>query len=162
MFPPQSHIPAVSQLQNNNFLYFSISPTSHLRFPPSNTKMFPSKFLILDCVLTALNLLALSVAEKTASAATATTTPKILDVNVGNEEGALIFEPDIVTASLKDVINFHFYPINHSVAQSSFEKPCEPLAGGVGQLPIFSGFLPVKSGESVSRRTSSLFEARQC
>jgi plastocyanin len=124
--------------------------------------MFPSKFLILDCVLTTLNLLALSAAEKTASAATATTTTKIFDVNVGNEEGALIFEPDIVTASLKDVINFHFYPINHSVAQSSFEKPCEPLAGGVGQLPIFSGFLPIKSGESVSRRTSSLFEARQC
>jgi hypothetical protein len=113
--------------------------------------MFPSKLLILDCVLTALNLLALSVA---------TTTPKKFDVNVGNEEGALIFKPDIVRASLKDVINFHFYPINHSVAQSSFEKPCEPLAGGVGQLPIFSGFLPVKSGESVSRRTSSPFKAR--
>src|SRR5439155_20451380 len=86
---------------------------------------------------------------KTVSAATATTTPKIFDVDVGNEEGALIFEPDIVMASLKDVINFHFYPINHSVAQSSFEKPCEPLTGGVGQLPIFSGFLPVKSGKTV-------------
>jgi plastocyanin len=115
--------------------------------------MFPSKLLILHHVLTALNLVALSVAEKTVSAATATTTPKIFDVNVGNEEGVLIFEPEIVTASLKDVINFHFYPINHSVAQSSFEKPCEPLEGGVGQLPIFSGFLPVKSGESVSRRS---------
>jgi len=122
--------------------------------------MFPSKLLILDCILTALNLLALSVAEKTASAATATITPKIFDVNVGNEEGALIFEPDVVMASLKDVINFHFYPINHSVAQSSFDKPCEPVAGGVGQLPIFSGFLPVKSGESVSSGTSSPFKAR--
>ena len=122
--------------------------------------MFLSKLLILDYVLTALNLPVLSVAETTASAATATTTPKIFDVDVGNEEGALIFEPDIVIASLKDVINFHFYPINHSVAQSSFEKPCEPLAGGVGQLPIFSGFLPVKSGESVSRRTRSPFKAR--
>jgi plastocyanin len=121
--------------------------------------MFPSKLFILNYVLTALNLLALSFAEKTASAATATTTPKIFDVNVGNEEGALIFEPDAVIASLKDVINFHFYPINHSVAQSSFEKPCEPLAGGVGQLPIFSGFLPIKSGESVSWRTRSLFKA---
>ena len=117
--------------------------------------MFSFKLIVLKCVLTALNLLPSCLAETTTaslatSAATATPTTKVFDVNVGNEEGALIFEPDAIVASVGDLVNFHFYPINHSVAQSSFEKPCQPLSGGVGQMPIFSGFLPVKSGEGVS------------
>jgi plastocyanin len=117
--------------------------------------MLNPKLFIFKCALTALNLLYLCRAEKmtaslSASAATAGSTGKVFDVNVGNLKAELVFEPDTVIASVGDIINFHFYPINHSVAQSSFDKPCQPLAGGVGQIPIFSGFLPVKDGESVS------------
>ena len=36
-----------------------------------------------------------------------------------------------------DVVQFQFLPANHSVAQSSFGAPCQPLAGGAG---FFSGF----------------------
>ena len=117
--------------------------------------MFLSKFLMIEYALTALSLLyscraEIMVASLLDSAAAAVSTGNLFDVNVGNLEAELVFEPDTVIASVGDIINFHFYPINHSVAQSSFEKPCEPLSGGVGQLPIFSGFIPVKSGESVS------------
>jgi plastocyanin len=112
------------------------------------------KLLILECALTVLSLTYSSGAEPTtaslsASAAGALSTGKVFDVNVGNLKAELIFEPDTVLASVGDIINFHFYPINHSVAQSSFDKPCQPLEGGVGQIPIFSGFLPAKGGESV-------------
>jgi plastocyanin len=121
----------------------------------SGIKMASFKLLILECALTVLNLLYLCSAETmtaslSASATGAVSTGNVFDVNVGNLEAELVFEPDTVIASVGEIINFHFYPINHSVAQSSFNKPCQPLEGGVGQMPIFSGFLPVKRGESVS------------
>jgi plastocyanin len=49
----------------------------------------------------------------------------------------LHFEPENVSAEPGDYIEFHFLPKNHTVVQSSFDKPCEPLEGGKG---IFSGF----------------------
>ncbi|KAF1956501.1 hypothetical protein CC80DRAFT_59146 [Byssothecium circinans] len=49
----------------------------------------------------------------------------------------LHFEPQNVVAEIGDLIEFHFLPKNHTVVQSSFDKPCEPLAGGKG---VFSGF----------------------
>ena len=49
-----------------------------------------------------------------------------------------------MTASPGDLINFHFYASNHSIAQSSFDKPCEPLEGGDA---IFSGFFSASKDE---------------
>lgn len=53
------------------------------------------------------------------------------------ENNGLHFEPQNVVAEIGDLIEFHFLPKNHTVVQSSFDKPCEPLEGGKG---IFSGF----------------------
>jgi plastocyanin len=58
----------------------------------------------------------------------------------------LHFEPENVVAEPGDLIEFHFLPKNHTVVQSSFDKPCEPLAGGEG---VFSGFnFATASGEA--------------
>ncbi|KAI9150070.1 plastocyanin-like domain-containing [Paramyrothecium foliicola] len=51
---------------------------------------------------------------------------------VAGHGGALLFQPDNIVAEVGDIIEFHFLPRNHSVVQSSFDKPCEPLAGGAG------------------------------
>ena len=51
--------------------------------------------------------------------------------------GGLNFEPQNVVAEPGDYIEWHFLPKNHTVVQSSFDKPCEPLAGGQG---VFTGF----------------------
>lgn len=59
--------------------------------------------------------------------------------------GALIFDPDNVVAEIGDIVEWHYLPKNHSVAQSSFGKPCEPLDTGNG---FFSGFQPVASGQA--------------
>ncbi|CAF9904805.1 MAG: hypothetical protein GOMPHAMPRED_002953 [Gomphillus americanus] len=56
--------------------------------------------------------------------------------------GGLKFVPDTVTAAPGDVLEFHYHPKNHSVQQSSFAAPCQPLAGGFD-----SGFNPVASEE---------------
>jgi hypothetical protein len=49
--------------------------------------------------------------------------------------GGLRFDPDNVVAEKGSIVEFHFLPRNHAVAQSSFAKPCEPLDGG-----FYSGF----------------------
>ncbi|KAK3207359.1 hypothetical protein GRF29_103g754544 [Pseudopithomyces chartarum] len=60
--------------------------------------------------------------------------------------GGLHFEPENVVAEIGDLVEFHFLPKNHTVVQSSFDKPCEPLADGSG---IFSGFnFATPSGEA--------------
>lgn len=51
------------------------------------------------------------------------------------ENNGLHFEPQNVVAEVGDMVEFHFLPKNHTVVQSSFDKPCAPLDGGV-----FSGF----------------------
>lgn len=67
---------------------------------------------------------------------------KIISIDVG--EGGLVFKPESVTADVGDLLQFSFYPRNHSVAQGSFSSPCRPLAGGV-----YSGFMPVAAGKGV-------------
>lgn len=71
-----------------------------------------------------------------------------ISISVG--QAGLAFEPDVVTANKGDLLNFHFYPKNHSVAQSSFSSPCHPSTGGV-----YSGFMP-ETAEGVGPRLSSL------
>jgi plastocyanin len=70
-------------------------------------------------------------------------------VKVGND--GLNIEPDVVRAGVGDTITFDFYPKNHSIAQSSWDKPCEPLSSDGDTKPIFSGFFPVGDYEEVQR-----------
>jgi plastocyanin len=60
--------------------------------------------------------------------------------------GGLRFDPDNVVAEIGDIVEFHFLPKNHSVAQSSFNKPCVPINDNA----FFSGFLPTANGQNVS------------
>ena len=73
---------------------------------------------------------------------------KNISISVG--QTGLAFDPDVVTANTGDLLNFHFYPKNHTVAQSSFSSPCHPSTGGV-----YSGFMP-ETAEGVGPRSSSL------
>ena len=57
--------------------------------------------------------------------------------------GGLKFDPDNVVAEIGDIIEWHFLPKNHSVAQSSFGEPCVPLPDGSS---FFSGFEFVTDG----------------
>ncbi|KAL3459070.1 Cupredoxin [Aspergillus heterothallicus] len=51
--------------------------------------------------------------------------------------GSLTFSPDNVVAEIGDVVEWHFLPANHTIAQSNFANPCEPLADGVSFFPGF-------------------------
>lgn len=71
---------------------------------------------------------------------------KIISIGVGQD--GLAFNPEVVTADTGDLLQFHYYPKNHSVTQSSFSSPCQPLTGGV-----YSGFMP-ETAEGVGPRSS--------
>ncbi|KAF4336801.1 plastocyanin-like domain protein [Fusarium beomiforme] len=75
---------------------------------------------------------------------TVTLTGVTHSVNAGL--GGLRFDPDNVVAEVGDVVEWHFLPKNHTVAQSSFAEPCQPLADGSG---FFAGFnFPTKEGQA--------------
>ncbi|KUI55325.1 hypothetical protein VP1G_02676 [Cytospora mali] len=65
---------------------------------------------------------------------------------VAGRGGALIFDPDNVVAEIGDIVEWHFLPKNHSVAQSSFAQPCVPDAAAA--QPFFSGFQPIATGQA--------------
>jgi plastocyanin len=79
--------------------------------------------------------IALAALASTASAANFT-----VQVGVSSQ---LAFSPTNVTAAVGDTISFIFSPKNHTVTQSSFTAPCQPLSGSVE-----SGFQPVAAGAS--------------
>lgn len=58
----------------------------------------------------------------------------------------LNFEPNNVVAEVGDIIQWEFLPANHTVVQSNFADPCQPLADGSGFFPGFQ--FPVAEGES--------------
>lgn len=73
---------------------------------------------------------------------------KNISISVG--QAGLVFDPEVVTAKTEDLLEFHFYPKNHSVTQSSFSSPCHPSTGGV-----YSGFMP-ETSEGVGPRSTPL------
>lgn len=70
-------------------------------------------------------------------------------MNVGTKDGQLKFEPEQLDAAVGEMVQFQFYPINHSVARSNFANPCVPLdpATANGTSSFFSGFMPVSSSD---------------
>lgn len=79
----------------------------------------------------------------TTTAATLLTLAAAKNTVVQVGEGGLKFTPDNITGAKEgDTLEFHFYPKNHSVVSSTFDKPCVP-----NKDAIFSGFVPVESGE---------------
>jgi plastocyanin len=58
---------------------------------------------------------------------------------------SLVFEPNNIVAQIGDIVEWHYFPKNHSVAQSSFGKPCVPIDDNA----VFSGFnFKVDQGQS--------------
>lgn len=78
------------------------------------------------------------------SSSTTTTAPSstsqsssqaVQTVDVG--KGGFTYNPDTLTVSPGDKVEFHFFPGDHSVTQASFANPCHPAS----DTSIFSGFV---------------------
>jgi len=62
------------------------------------------------------------------------------------ENGQLTYNPDHITAAVRDTVTFEFRAKNHTVTQSSFANPCSPFVGSDGAPGFSSGFRPVAAG----------------
>ncbi|KAJ9385064.1 hypothetical protein DTO063F5_4399 [Paecilomyces variotii] len=70
-------------------------------------------------------------------------TVKVHPVKVG-WNNTLTFSPDQLNVNPGEMVQFQFYPKNHSVVQSSFDEPCVPMSESMpGMMGIMSGFMPV-------------------
>ncbi|KAL8906830.1 MAG: hypothetical protein Q9171_006110 [Xanthocarpia ochracea] len=66
-------------------------------------------------------------------------------VKVSNKKGDLTFEPNNLQVPAGQMVQFHFYPKSHSIVQSTFDQPCEPINNNNASVAgFFSGFMPVK------------------
>ncbi|THX74407.1 hypothetical protein D6D04_07962 [Aureobasidium pullulans] len=71
-------------------------------------------------------------------------------VTVG--KGSHQFIPDILTASVGDVVKFEFFPLIHSVVRAQYGYPCIPYEDVLeGQEGFFSGLFPVSEIASNKR-----------
>ncbi|KAF9734748.1 hypothetical protein PMIN06_010489 [Paraphaeosphaeria minitans] len=68
-------------------------------------------------------------------------------IQVGGPNGSTTFSPDNVKAAPGDMVQFQFHPKNHSVVQSTFDKPCVPIQNVVANMTtaFFSGFMPTNA-----------------
>jgi plastocyanin len=65
-------------------------------------------------------------------------------VQVGGSNATLRFIPDTVYALPGEVVQFQFNPKNHSIVQSTFDRPCTPIQQVMANKTdaINSGFMP--------------------
>ncbi|KAH7138869.1 hypothetical protein B0J11DRAFT_26764 [Dendryphion nanum] len=71
------------------------------------------------------------------------------------KDNQLVFNPETVIAKVGDVVNFKFYPKNHTVNRATFDAPCQAAK----ENAIFSGFVGVKGdigADVVSETTFSI------
>ncbi|KAI1369307.1 hypothetical protein F5Y08DRAFT_150421 [Xylaria arbuscula] len=68
-----------------------------------------------------------------------------LHIDVGFN-GELMFNPNNVTELVGTVVEFSYNPANHSIVQSSFDKPCQPIERDGGGF--VAPFVPTKQAPS--------------
>ncbi|RYP31628.1 hypothetical protein DL767_005635 [Monosporascus sp. MG133] len=67
----------------------------------------------------------------------------------GEGDWALKFSPDNIKAAVGDMIQFQFRAGNHSVVQSNFDNPCEPIKMHTGAEGFYSGYQLVAASEEM-------------
>ncbi|TGO91609.1 hypothetical protein BPOR_0023g00340 [Botrytis porri] len=62
---------------------------------------------------------------------------------VSVDADSLNYDPKDLTADVGDIIEFRFYPLNHSVARAEYKQPCIPYEDTeAGKIGFWSGFEP--------------------
>ncbi|CAK7219479.1 hypothetical protein SBRCBS47491_003858 [Sporothrix bragantina] len=82
--------------------------------------------------------LALSALLGLASAQTSVTV-----VEVSSKNNSLTFSPDNIKVAAGSMVQFQFLAGNHTVTQSTFDQPCQPISSFSNVTGFHSGFVPV-------------------
>ncbi|KAJ9149842.1 hypothetical protein NKR23_g3975 [Pleurostoma richardsiae] len=73
---------------------------------------------------------------------------KVTVVQVSNSSNALIYSPDNIKVSAGDMVQFQFMAGNHTVTQSTFDQPCQPVALSSNATGFHSGFVPFAASQA--------------
>jgi len=71
-------------------------------------------------------------------------------VKVGGANGTLTYSPNNLVAAAGDMVQFQFAPANHTVTQSTFDNPCQPIALHSNVTGVYSGFMPVQASAQMT------------
>jgi len=83
-----------------------------------------------------------------ASSSTSSGSVTVHVVHVGGANGSLTYSPNNVQAAVGDMVQFQYGPANHTVTQSTFDQPCQPISLNSNVTGIFSGFQPVSATDT--------------
>lgn len=64
------------------------------------------------------------------------------------QNGTLTYAPSKLSPQPGDFVQFQFHAGNHTVSQSTFAEPCQPVAMHSNVTGFHSGFLPVAASAS--------------
>lgn len=64
------------------------------------------------------------------------------------QNGSLTYLPDKLSPSAGDFVQFQFHAGNHTVTQSTFPQPCQPVGMNSNVTGFHSGFMPVAASAS--------------
>ncbi|KAM3086830.1 hypothetical protein ACMFMG_000953 [Clarireedia jacksonii] len=82
--------------------------------------------------------------NSSSTSTTSTTSAPAATKTVSVGADGLNYFPNKLTANVGDVIEFRFYPQNHSVARAEYKQPCIPYEyTGAGKVGFWSGFEPI-------------------
>ncbi|KAL2024363.1 hypothetical protein VTK56DRAFT_8845 [Thermocarpiscus australiensis] len=65
------------------------------------------------------------------------------------QNGTLTYSPNKLVAQPGEFVQFQFHAGNHTVTQSSFDKPCQPVSMTSNVTGFHSGFLPAAASASM-------------
>lgn len=89
---------------------------------------------------------ALTTAYSSGASIIASSTTKLpVTHTVAAAKGGHSYDPDVIVAEPGDVVEFQFYPTNHSVIRAAYGYPCVPyeMIMGAGNYGFYSGSQPV-------------------
>lgn len=87
--------------------------------------------------------------SSTSSAPSATDSVTVHVIKVSDKNGSLIYSPASIHVPVGDMVQWHFYPKNHSIVQAAFSNPCAPISNITPNMTtFFSGYMPVKATDT--------------
>jgi len=104
--------------------------------------------MLRNCFLAVLACLSAALAQETGANNDTTPTTTVGEitihtVTVGRLENE--FQPNSIIATPGDIVQFVFYPTNHSVIRAEYGYPCVPYEDITGNTGFYSGFEPIAS-----------------
>lgn len=72
---------------------------------------------------------------------------KVTVVQVG--KNGTVFSPNNIKVNAGEMVQFQFMGGNHTVTQSTFDQPCQPVGANANATGFHSGFIPAAASQSM-------------